>query len=194
MKKTHLGIALATLALFCTGCWQKSVHTFYQDNQVLFEDKLLGTWQEPKEDDHSQSWRFQRGRGDSYELVVQDDDTRLEFDARLFTLGESRFLDLYSRKRSVSEIPAHHLFRVVSVDSSLEIQILSGSWIKDWVNAHPKDIAHVRAPDPDEPDNLDKGEFVLTADTKTLQQFVLAHLHDEGFFDKTGELRKLEQP
>ncbi|MDA1272575.1 MAG: hypothetical protein O2960_00780 [Verrucomicrobia bacterium] len=125
---------------------------------------------------------------------MHGEDTFVEFDARLFELGDSRFLDLYSRKRAVSEIPAHHLFRIGKIGSSLEIQILSGGWIKDWVKAHPKDIAHVRAPDPDEPENPDKGEIVLTAGTEALQKFVLAHLNDEGFFDESGELRKVEHP
>lgn len=192
MNRKTIAAVVVGLSLVWTGCWQKSVHPFYLDDNVVFEQRLIGTWmeQKAKEGDDPQSWSFSEGPKHSYQLEIHDGDENLEFDAHLFELGEARFLDLYSRRRAVSEIPAHHLFRVGKIGSSLELQILSGEWIMEWIEEHPKGIAHVKAHDPEKPEDTDKGEIILTAGTKALQGFVLAHLDDEGFFDESGEFRR----
>ena len=194
MNKKAIATAVIGLSLLWTGCWQKSVHPFYQDDDIVFEKRLIGTWmeQKEKEDDDPQSWSFSEGRENSYQLDIKGGDTTMEFDAHLFELGGFRFLDLYSQRRAVSEIPAHHLFRIGKIGSALELQVLSLDWIKEWSTEHPEGIAHVQAPDSEKPEDPDKGEVILTAGTKALQRFVLAHLDDEGFFDENGELIRVE--
>lgn len=194
MNKKTIATAVIGLSLLWTGCWQKSVHPFFQADDIVFEKQLIGTWTEPKEkkDDESEFWSFSEGRENSYLLEIKDDDTKMEFDVHLFVLGDSRFLDLYSRRRGFSEIPAHHLFRVGKIGGSLELQILSLDWMKNWISEHPDGIAHVKAPDPEKPEDPEKGEIILTAGTKALQRFILAHLNDEGFFDESGKLKRVE--
>jgi hypothetical protein len=194
MKTKALMLCTLGLAVLWTGCWQKSVQPFYKAGDVIFETPLLGTWQDSdKKPEDSTIWTFARGEKEkTYRLEIKDTDNKYNFDVHLFNIGTNRFLDLYSRNRSVSDIPGHSLLRVGRIGSTMEVRVLSIKWVKDWLKAHPNEIAHIEAADPDHPNDPDQGETILTADTDRLQKFVIAHLDAEGFFDGSGELKKIE--
>lgn len=196
MKRKALALCMFGLAVFLTGCWQKSVHPFYKDKDVAFEPLLLGTWNDPeKKPDETETWAFTRGDGESvYRVNIHDKETHLDFDGRLFKMGDHRFLDLHSRKRSLDEIPAHHLFRVRGIGPSLELQLLSLDWVRDRLQVHPKEIANIYLANPEKPDAANEGQFVLTAGTDQLQKFVLDHLDAEGFFGERMVLKKTDRP
>ena len=192
MQTKALTVALSLLALAGAGCWQKSVFPFYRTSDLIRDPALLGTWAEPDKAKHDrQSWVFSEDTGKTYRVVFKHKETELQFDGHTFDLGGVRLLDLYSRERSISGIPAHHLFRYSVTDGALQLQLLSGEWIKERVKTHPNEIAHVRAHDPEHPDDPDKGEIVLTDRTEQLQKFILGHLHDEGFFEKAETFTKI---
>lgn len=194
MKIKSFSLMLAAVAILLTGCWQKSVYPYYTDKDVFFEPQLLGEWREADKDPaEATTWTFTRAEQEKvYRIHIKDKETTLDLNGRLFKLGDETFMDMESRQRSINEIPAHHLFRVPEIGATVKIALQSGEFIKNWIEGHPNDLAHIRLNDPEHPDDADKGEYVLTADTARLQKFVLAHFKDEGFFDSPNELKKIE--
>ena len=196
MKLKTLPLALAAAALLLTGCWQKSLYPFYKDKDVIFDESLLGDWTEvAKDKEKPAKWTFTKGELPNVSrLHIEDGDSRLELDARLFKIGENRYFDFYSRGRSVNEIPAHHLLRVNELGTALKMQILDMGWVKKWVSEHPNALPSVRTPDPENPTDEDKVEFVLAADTERLQKWVLEHQNEEGFWNNVWEVKKVAAP
>ena len=192
MKRKILSFGLCVFAIISAGCWQKSVYPFYKDSDVKFEPALLGIWGEPdKKPEDAQIWKITRGAGASaYQINVHSGETSLDYDAHLFKLDENRFLDMYSRNRTSSDVPAHHLVRVRKLGATFEYQSLSLEGVKKWLEAHPKEIAFVAMPDPEHPDDKEKTELVLTAGTEDLQKFVRNHLDAPEFYDDRIELKK----
>jgi hypothetical protein len=155
----------------------------------------LASWREPdKSADEGTTWVFDKSETPKvYKIKITAKDTQpFECDGRLFKLGESKFLDLHSRNRGIVDMPAHALFRVLEIGESFKLQALTPGWFKDRMQVHPKEIANIFVADPEHPDDVDKGEFVLTANTEALQKYLLEHLKDEGFWEEPGELKKLK--
>jgi len=197
MKRETKSIVLAALAIavLFTGCWQKSVYPFYKDKEVFFEEKLIGTWREAdKTADEGATWVFEKAEAPNvFKVKITAKDTQpFDCDGRLFKLGETKFLDMHSRNRGIVDMPAHALFRVRELGETFKFQMLSPGWFKSRMQLHPKEIPNVFTSDPEHPDDVDKGEFVLTADTDRLQKYVLEHLNDEGFWEEPGELKKVK--
>jgi hypothetical protein len=200
MRKGLKLCVAALTALLLTACWQKSLEPFYTEKDLIFERTLIGSWTEPKNDGDDESiktpatWTFSQGPGEKrYRLNIIDDDFNEDFEARLFKLGDAKFLDLCSRKREISEIPAHHLVKIELNGDSLALQLQSQEWIKKWIGLHPKSLAHIRLNNPDDPDNTDETEIVLTAKTADLQKFIREHLKDAGFFGDPEKLKRVRK-
>lgn len=195
MKKAGLTVAAVGLALFLCGCWQKSIYPFCKESEVIFDATLLGTWIDPTEQPQKSSWTFARGQRPSvYRVSIKDNEVDLDYEGRLFKLGEEQFLDLYSRRRSVAEMPTHNLLRVRKNRGDLEIRVLQPDGVRDWVQAHPAEIAHIDVADPENPEDKSKGETVLSAQTDELQKFVRAHLDEKNFFSEPSTLKKRIEP
>lgn len=182
------------MALF-TGCWQKSVQPFYKTADVRFDGKLLGTWKEVKEgSEKSMIWIITKGESpESYRVKIEDDETKLDYDAHLFQLGADRLLDLHSRSRSIAEIPAHNLFRILDIGGTLKAEILNLGWVEEFLEKHPNEVAHLRLHDPEHPNDRDKGETVLTDSTDAIQKFIRAHSKDEKFWSDAVEFKMLPE-
>lgn len=190
--KTKFTLALIAAAVLLTGCWQKSVYPFYKEKDVFYEEKLIGTWREDKGDDPA-TWKFLKGEiANVYTVHIENKDTKLDCDGRLFKFGDMRLLDLYSRNRGIVDMPAHTLMRVLEIGDSFKVQLLSPGWMKNRLQLHPKEIANVFTSNPEHPDDVDQGEFVLTADTDTVQKYVKEHMNDEGFWEEAAELKKVK--
>ena len=194
MKTRLIALAGLAAAIFLTGCWQKSVYPFFKDKDVFFEEKLIGSWREAdKQGDEGTTWTFEKGESaNAYKVHIADKETKLDSDGRLFKLGETKFLDLHSRNRGVIDMPAHALFRVKELGDTFKLQMLSPGWFKNQLQLHPKEIENIFVSDPEHPDDVDKGEFVLTAPTDEVQKYLLAHINDEGFWEEPGELKKVK--
>lgn len=189
--KPRVFLASCLLVLLMTGCWPKSVHPFYQPRDVIFDSALLGTWSEsPKPSDKDETWTFSQERGNTYRVIFRSDERELSFDGHLFRLGNVHLLDLYSRNRAVCDVPAHTLLRVTKVNNSLELRLLNPDWIKKRLSQQPNSLKHIRVHDPEHPEDPEKGEFVLTAETKALQKFLRRHLSDEELFGDPTSLVK----
>lgn len=191
--KIKYTLAVVAAAALLTGCWQKSVYPFFKEKDVFFEEKFVGTWRESdKPNDEGSTWTISKGEQPKvYTIRIADKENKLDCDGRLFKIGETKFLDLHSRNRGIVDMPAHALFRVQALEeASFKVQMLNPDWMKNRLQLHPKEIANVFASDPEHPDDADKGEFILTADTDAIQKFIVTHLNDDGFWNEGGELKR----
>jgi hypothetical protein len=181
---------LLLITTLLAGCWQKSVNPFYTAKDLIAEPKLAGTWTEGKEPDGNRTtWSFTDAGEKRFDLAIQDKNEKHEFDARLFKIGDERFLDLEAKGRGLSTIPAHHLFCVLAIEPELKLAMLNTDWVQKWLRNHPGALAHIAVVDPEHRDDRDKDELVLTADTKALQNFVHEHWKDEDFFTEPTVLK-----
>ena len=93
MRKNLYVIASISMSLFLAGCWLKSVHPFYAEKDLRFEEALIGEWIEnsdknehAKEDEDS--WHFVRRGQNAYQLEIGSGDDNMIFAAHLFEMGE----------------------------------------------------------------------------------------------------------
>lgn len=194
MKSKILAVLALGAVLLLTGCWQKSLHPFYKDPDIVFDEKLIGTWQEIKEsDDKGMTWFITRSESKSvYRIKIEDGEIKLDYDGRLFRLGGENYLDLYSRGRPIAEIPAHNLFKVEGIDGSFKARILSRDWIQKRLQANPAEIPHIKAHDPEEPNEADKAEVILTGTTEQLQKFIRDHNKADEFWSDAVSFKLIE--
>jgi hypothetical protein len=188
MKLRTLCLILGASLL--AGCWQKSLNAFYTPGDVISDAKLLRVWHEKKENSEGKKekgmeWTFTQGDDKSYKLEIKDGDETHHYEARLFKLGEHRFLDLLPTARAVSTIPAHSLFKVTEIGSTLQVAMLNVNWMQKWLRKNPASLPHLAVIDPDHRDDREKDELVLTADTKALQAFLRQHGDDADLFTGT---------
>ena len=183
--KTKMKIAVFYLtALILGGCLLPSLHPLYTDEDLVFEEKLIGKW---LQDDGSTIWQFKPGSGKSYELRVFDGKEG-RFQAHLLTLEDFLFLDLFPAEPNLKEndfykwhlLPVHTFMAVDQLDPNLHLRAM---------NPEPQPLK-------DDP-NLLKSEhtadrLVLTAPTEELQQFVIEYINTEGVFDNPMSFTRLE--
>lgn len=189
MKSTTLLLAGAA-GLLLTACIP-SVNPFYTEKDMVFEAGLLGEWQtlDPKKE--PQHWKFEKD-DKAYKLTVRDNDGKEgQFKATLFRIKNYRFLDLIPTKCDYATnqadlvafamFPGHLLVHVAQVEPELTMAFCDFDWLGDYLKENPKALAHHRSDD----------MFVLTAETRKLQRFVLDHMTDDTLFSDYGELRRV---
>ncbi len=182
-------------ALLLSGCWQKSVQPFYTSRELAPDEKLIGQWEnlEASPEDR-QHWLFKQAGPENYTLQLSDSKgNKQSHVAHLFKFEGQRFLDILTQERGISVIPAHHLFRVSELGSTMKIAPLSTEWIHDYLKESPKALQHVKITDPEHPDDREKDEFVLTADTAALQTFIKTHLDEAKLFVDPDTLTKVTE-
>jgi hypothetical protein len=185
MKKSIL-LTFAAVALLCSCV--PSVNPFYTDKDVVTDPRLPGVWQEAGKD-KPEIWQFENDGTNAYKLTVTEEgDKTGVFTAHLFQLGAEHFLDLipadcnYATNQAglvaVAMIPGHLLVRVSQFEPSLHLAFFDVDWLKKFLEANPKAIAH----------RDEKDSIVLTAETRALQKFVLKHLGKGELFSDGGDL------
>ena len=186
MKTKNL-FALAGLALLLTACIP-SVNPFYTDKDIVFDPRLLGEWKTP--DAKEESWRFEDAGNKKYKFTITESNGKHgEFDARLFKLKDSLFLDIQPAKLELKEdqaemvgaalIPGHLLIRIREIGPTLKADFFDWDWLGKYLKKNPKALAHRSI--------TDSEGIMLTADTRALQKFVLAHLKEDELFEVENE-------
>jgi hypothetical protein len=169
--KIFVVLAIATALTACA----PSLHPFFTDRDVVFNEALLGLWI----DDSGEACKFTKSGDDHYELLIMGEKP-VRFEARLIDLGGVTFLDLYPKPLgNESELylesfaPAHRLARVTIGMDSFSIAIMDGSWLKNLSDRNQLDLKHER---------INGDMIALTASTQELQAFALKHANDEEAF------------
>ncbi len=162
--------------LVLTAC-APSLHPFYTDEDIVFNDALLGEWVNYS----GEKCKFIKTDADHYEFLFVDGEARSRFKARLIELGGRTYLDLYPELADHDKglpvanlVRAHTLARVIISENSISIAMMNGDWIKRLSDQNNLNLSHER---------MDDGDIVLTAPTLELRAFVQRHSDDKEAFD-----------
>ncbi|HSY19444.1 MAG TPA: hypothetical protein VK815_13970 [Candidatus Acidoferrales bacterium] len=188
MKKILLSmLAIMALVAACV----PSVNPFYTDKDVITDPRLAGAWQEDTDKDDPAGWKFEATTNNAYVVTLKEDkDKTGSFEGHLFKLGQGTFLDLtptecnYATNQasmvSMAMIPGHLLLRVQFTDKKMNLAFCNPDWVKNFFEQNPSAIAH----------RVVDGSIILTADTGTLQKFLLKHLGKDELFSDGADYRR----
>ncbi len=174
------------LAGLLGGCIPLSLHPLYTDKELLFEEKLLGTWAE-----NGNKWEFEEGSDpNSYDLTVTDEGGKGEFTAHLVKIDEMFFLDLYPKGPDFEAghflklhlLPVHTFLKIEQIEPKLQMRMMDLEKMGDMLENDPNLVKH----------EIVEDCIVLTASPKELQQFMKEHADDEGLFGDASDLKRLE--
>jgi hypothetical protein len=182
----------AVAVCLAAGC-VPSVHPWYADKDVTFEEKLLGVWQQEKEDT---LWTFEKGTGESkgYRLTIvskHKDKEPARLVAALFKINGKMYLDMFPAGDSLENaneffqiqiIGVHQLLRIDSIQPTVQFHMLNPDAFGKMLKAKPDLLAHESPGDGD--------GVLLTASTEKLQKFLAEHADDEDLFDGEVELTR----
>ncbi len=196
-------IAFMCLAALLGGCVPiLSLHPLFTEENVVFEEKLLGTWVDDS-DPPELTWEFarldptaveslQEQFGDQvkkfYRLNITDQEGRKgSLAACLVKLKDRQFLDVFPDKFPSGEtdmeeaklmynafffVSAHTFLRVDSIGKELTLRLTVEDRFKELLEANPDAVEFTRVDD----------RSILTASTKKLQAFVVKYAGDERLF------------
>lgn len=190
MKKRNL-VAFAAAVVLLAACIP-SVNPFYTDKDVVFNQRLVGEWQDNSNTNNPETWTFEASTNNAFKLTVVEEGKKGEFSAHLFRLKQEQFLDLiptgcdYAANQAdlvgASMFPGHLLAYVPQIEPELKITFCNFDWLQKFLTNNPTALKYHR-----------EGErIVLTADTKELQNFVLKHMGTNELFKEPGVLVKVK--
>jgi len=175
-----------------------SLHSLYTEEDVVFENKLRGTWVEDPND--KTIWQFsdanQPEYGKAYQLIFTDNEGKKgSFVAHLVKLENRLFLDVYPSEPPWDEknpnktkwfyntlflIPVHTFIKVNGIEPQLKLQITDDDELKELLKEDSNAVEYTSIED----------KLVLTASTKKLQAFVLKYADDSRVFTKEDVLNR----
>jgi hypothetical protein len=186
MKKRNLIATLGAAVLLCSCI--PSVNPFYTDQDVVFDARLLGEWQEKDKSDNPDVWKFDGTTNKMYKLTITEKGGKQgRFDAHLFQLKQEYFLDLIPDDCHYATNQADLVglrcsrpsaVRVPQLEPDLKLALFDFGWLEKFLKKNPKALAHHKEGD----------RIVLTAGTRDLQKFVLKHLGEDELFEKPDEM------
>ncbi|MFQ5769250.1 MAG: hypothetical protein ACE5HX_01845 [bacterium] len=187
-----------------------SLHLLFTEEDLVFEEKLLGTWVDDPNSPKS-TWEFKRIVDSSkkewdfdlpqkpekaYKLILLDnkEGTKGSFFAHVVKLKDRLFLDVYpsqlpSAKMDPNEdwafntlflIPGHSFAIIDSIEPQLKIRWTTQDEMEKLFKEEPKAIKH----------ELVENRIILTASTKKLQVFVLKYADDKRVFPAKAVLTR----
>ena len=181
------------LAGVLVGC-VPSLHPLFTDEDVIFEEKLLGIWAGEK--DSNETWEFQRygdESGKRYKMIYTDKEGKEGgFLATLGRLNSMLFLDLFPGEAEINTndfykihlLGVHTFMKIEQIEPMLQMRVMDADKMKEMLESDPNLIKHEVLEEQD-------SKIVLTASTKELQRFMIEHAEDEGLFGGATELKRL---
>lgn len=190
MKKRNL-IAVVGAAVLLAACIP-SVNPFYTDKDVVYDQRLIGEWQEKAETNNPERWTFEQSTNKGYKLTVVEHGKTGEFTAHLFKLKQEQFLDLIPSKCefatnqadlvNFSVFAGHLIARVPQIEPELKLAFCDFDWLEKYLAKNPGALAY----------HTEEKNMILTADTRDLQKFVLKHMGTNELFQEYGEMVRIK--
>ena len=188
------------LAALLGGCVPVvSLHSLYTKENVVFEEKLLGTWVDDPNSPET-TWEFNRieESKNAYKLIFSDDKGQKgSFVANLVKLQNKLFLDVYPDElpwepddpneakwlyNSFFLIPVHTFIKIDSIEPQLKMRLTDDDKMAKLLKEDPNAVKHTSIED----------RLILTASTKELQAFVLKYAEDNRVFTNEVVLNRRE--
>jgi hypothetical protein len=199
------------LAVLLGGCLPvMSLHPLVAEKDIVFEEKLLGTWLDDPNSPKS-TWQFKRvedrtqkdGEFDppkkpeiAYKLILlnNEDNTKGSFFAHLIKLEDRLFLDVYPSRLPCAQpdpnedwllnafflMPGHSFAIIDSIEPQLKLRWTNQEEMKKLLKEEPNVVKH----------ELVEDSIVLTASTEQLQKFVMKYADDERVFPEQTVLTR----
>jgi hypothetical protein len=199
------------LAALLGGCVPvMSLHSLYTKENVVFEEKLLGTWVDDPNSPET-IWEFTRidKTKKEYKLIISDDENKKgSFVAHLVKLEDSLFLDVFPDEFPCDTedpnktdwlynvfflVPVHTFIKIDSIEPQLKMRLTDDDKMEELLKEDPNAVKHT----------LMEDRLILTASTEELQAFVLKYADDSRVFpdeivlnrretEKTNTLKAIE--
>jgi len=178
------------LAALLGGCVPvMSLHSLYTEEDVVFEENLVGTWVDDP-DSPKTTWEFSRtgAKEKAYKLVYSDNEGKKgSFIVYLVKLENRLFLDVLPSQFPSEQqdwekmkwaynffffVSAHTFIKIDSIEPQLKMRRTINDEMKELFKEEPNAVKH----------ELVEDEIILTASTKELQAFVLKYAYDIRVF------------
>ncbi len=178
-------LTLAGATVLLTGCDSPalSLHPLYEDEDVVFEPRLLGSW---SGQDQGDVFTFAASPDKSYRLVWSTSDKTHILRARLVRLQRTLFLDLTADSTGELFVLPVHAFAKIRLDGDVfHYALLDSGWLERTLESNPAAVeAAWIGP-------RKTSGAILVARTGDLQDFVLCYEGDQGAFPPSEPLRRL---
>lgn len=184
---TKLSIFYAAVIL-AAGC-VPSLHPLYTDKDVIFEEKLLGRWED--DNNASNAWIFEKGSDpNSYKLNIRENDKDGYFDAHLTKIEDSMYLDLFPQEPQIEAsdyykmhlLGVHTFLKIEIADPNLHVRAMNPEFIEELIKSNPDAVKHEVLGDKND-------GIVLTASTEQLRKFIAKYENEKDFL---GDITELE--
>jgi len=205
MKTKNL-IMISLVIFLISGCFVKSLHPFYKENEVIYKRELTGNW----EGNDSSTWKIEQGKkyaglfkpdipDNAYLITYTDKKGVAIFSVHLFQLDNRYFLDFYPEEvestndlMAIHLVPMHTVARVDFTPGKMVIQWYNEEWLINLFRQNKIRIAHEKVPMSEVKTGEDNFQVVLTASTDDLQKFMLKYIDDPNALknDYSFELKK----
>jgi hypothetical protein len=178
-----------------------SLHPLFNEKDVVFDEKLLGTWVDDSNSPET-TWEFSRiaEPKNAYKLIYsyqKKEDAKEKakglFVVHLVKLKDKLFLDVCPAPSEQQDpnkiewmfntfflIPGHTFIKVNSIEPQLKMQVTDDEKMKELLKADPNAIKHEFLDD----------RPILTGSTEELQAFVLKYADDKRMFGDEGVLNR----
>ena len=200
MKKVSILLAFTFLIIFLSSCL-KTLHPIFTVKDIVYEEKLLGTWKAKASNDDLAFAVITNLSADNsidlpekiaaikqkgYLILYKDENGEIidQYIAFLARIGKHLYFDYYpadkKEERKLDEfwrehfIKMHTSFRVeIANDGSFELSQFDESYLTDLIDKKKIRISHETDPD----DNI-----VITASTSELQQYIMKYGDDPSAY------------
>ncbi len=199
-------ILAAFMTVLLGGCFVKSIHPFYRENETVFNGDLLGNWTGRD----STTWKIEqatRSKGlfkptqavNVYRITYTEKKGASVFSVHLFKLNNHLYLDFYPEEveggtdmMTTHLVPMHTVARVEVSPGRLVIRWFNEEWLIGLFKQNKIRIAHEKIPLEGTSPSDANFQVVLTASTDELQKFMLKYADDPKALsnDYTYELNK----
>jgi hypothetical protein len=176
------------MMLFIGSC-VPSLHPLYTQDDLIFEEKIIGTWIDEEND--SIVWEFEKyhpstifpsqaeeTKGDFYKLTVKGEKPAV-FHVHLIKLGKYLYFDFYLKNyefdNDMAELhlfPVHNFAKVRYNEDSIAIEHFNRGFIEDMIKENKARIKH----------EVSYGNLILTAGTEELQKFVIKYADNDELY------------
>jgi DNA-binding PadR family transcriptional regulator len=188
MKKYLITAAIIVMVTALSGCLS-TLHPLFTDKELVFDTRLLGRWQAGDGDDTA---IFERGTPASfnqlpdalrklsdkgYLVTIRDDNAVVKYYAFLTSLGKQLYIDYYPCENAQQSkydgfykqhlVKMHSFYRIrFNDDRSFETSQFDEDFLKKLIDNKQIRIKYEVRYD---------GNYVITASTEELQQYVLKY-------------------
>lgn len=183
--KTRILIFSVLMILLLNGCIVKSLHRFYHEEDVIYDEAILGTW---VDEDYTR-WvisQYTFGKGfmqadstdNSYLVELYEDSLApVQFNVHMFEVEGKKYLDFMPLRDNGDyglldmHLVSTHSLAMVDYDKAGNVTIswFAEEWLSSLFEENRVKIAHEVVKNPGI--NTDTF-FVLTASTNELQKFI----------------------